>query len=357
MFLSRKYKIAWTLCAALLAVPFSPCLAFEVLYEDSPALDAFAFKKKTDLLLRNDAVLVDGAITSNPPGTTFYDRYLLGISRLQSNMVFNNKLALRIGLEAGTLIIRQKEQADPPLDNSGNAYLGRPLVDFTYQTASNLEIVLGAQAKYTSRYTETLETTDFKSTKTFAPVALLVPRAGLYKRLSGFGGGIFYEGKDQKKRTVITTAFDDSQLTADDTVYTPPVIGIAARFKAGPIPTELDFAAVQASEGGPKTSEGERVEEDHVRVRLSGNYPLSQGVEARMVLIHKTLSYADNAVMTLDSIPITTAHMKMIYGKDSLNATLGISYGYGFDVQSLPEFNAKYLLHTYGAHLTVSLQF
>ncbi len=67
-------------------------------------------------------------------------------------------------------------------------------------------------------------------------------------------------------------------------------------------------------------------------------------------LTHKTLSYADNAFVSLETIPMTTANLNVRWGKERSYMYGGLMYGRGDDTQSLPEFNQKFVVNAYGAN-------
>lgn len=331
--------------------------AFELYFENSPGIDALEFNKRSGIAVYGDAALIDGAITSSPPDSTYYDRSLMTQVRVVSNVAFTPKMGLRTQLTTGS-VIRKQEEAELPrtLTESTRLYLA-PAVDGTFVTATGLELVLGVRYQYTNKFKEVFYAGEYESETKYGAAGVMTPRAGIFKR-AGFGtGGLYFSGKGEAKRDVDAYAFDGTMNESEDVVFSPSVIGIVARFKVAGYNADAEFAAVQAGEGGNRTAEGKVVEEDHIRARLAGEYPFNSNTVLRVVAIHKTLSYSDSAVVTLDTIPMTTLHIKAMYNAQNMSATAGIVYGEGFDVQSLPEFNAKYLVKSYGATLAGVLQF
>ena len=338
--------------AALFIFLADQSFANETIVEYSVGLDAVDSRGKSEVIFNADGALLDGAVTSFPPDQTTFDRTAMGLSRIGFNARFTPTFSLRFIAESRYHLRRQYEEEQPRRIVEERWFEGRPSLDFTYYTVGGVELFGGVQARIHPAHKLTTDTVSFDSEVEYGEAYYAVPRAGLVKRTGYVTGSAYFESGRQKQRDVKKKASDGTEVNTADTVYSPTKIGILFRFDISSYTIDAEFVAIQAADFGPQTPEGERTLEDYTRFRLGAFIPYDKAIANFHVgVIHKTLSYADSSFMSLKTIPMTTAHLKVIQGSQDQHIYLGVIYGYARDTQSLPEFNAKYAIDAYGAKL------
>lgn len=334
------------------------CFGFETLDDYSPISEAADFEKKSDSFTTGDSALVDGQITSFPPDQTTYDRTLVSMLRPGFNVSIANKLAIRTILETRYYIRKQHEEEEPRRIIEEDWFDGRPSIDLTVFGTAGLEIFGGAQGWLLPKHEKTTISVNFEETSTYDEAYMVIGRGGLLKRSYYVTGGFYYEGGKTSSRTVTKEASDGTIVETTDDLYKPTEIGLFLRFEVSKFQMDAEFAAVQAGSGGPKTDTGESTLEDYSRLRVAAFIPWNKKeLNYYLSVIHKTLSYSDNVHMSLDTIPMTSAHFKIINGSFDRHFFVGLIYGYARDTQSIPEFNAKYRIDAYGGKLGFNYRF
>jgi hypothetical protein len=357
--LKRKFLSAGLALTLLCAINSSVATAYETLEYYSPISDAAEFNKDSGVRIQSDAALLDGAITSYPPDQTTFDRTLISIFRAISHYQISPRLALRPVFEGRHYIHKIHEESEPRRLTEDSRYEARPSVDLTFTTAAGIELFVGAEYWYLPEFERTTISTNFEETSEFDKASLVVTRGGLMRRGSHFLGGAFYQSGSESDRDVLKRASDGTIIETTQTIYSPIELGVFVRFAADSYVADVEFTAVQASEGGPRAAEsGDTMYDDHIRAKVGCLIPWDKNnLNFHLGAVHKTLSYSDNAFVSLETIPMTTAHFKIINGSANRHFYIGLSYGYGEDTQSLPEFNQKFLLNSYGAKAGVAVDF
>jgi hypothetical protein len=301
---------------------------------------------------------VDGAITSYPPNKTTFDRSLVSILRIIQNYPLSPRIGLRINLDTRYIIHKAHEEDEPRRLVEERIWEARPSIDFTFITVGGIELFGGAMYRYIPEYKRETTSVSFEETSSFGELGYAAPRAGLIKRGGSFVGGAYFQGTGSDERSVHKEASDGSVIETSQELYSPTEIGIYARFDISGYVADAEFDAVQASEGSPKSEDGTGMYEDYIRVKLGLLIPYQRNeLSFHTALTHRTLSYSDNAFMSLETIPLSSLHLKMIKGSADRHLFAGIIYAYGTDTQSLPEFNQKFVINSYGAKLGFNFRF
>src|SRR5690606_5413238 len=117
-------------------------------------------------------------------------------------------------------------------------------------------------------------------------------------------------------------------------VYIPSRVAVFGEFAAFSLLNEFELAFVQARGMGPRDENDQSIYTDHFEASLAGTYFLGSGLGAKLGVAHRTLSYANNAYVSLDTMPVTSVRALMILGDKDAHAHLGLLYGFGKDGQS-----------------------
>ena len=141
--------------------------------------------------------------------------------------------------------------------------------------------------------------------------------------------------------------------TGSEKIHYPTEIGIFGKTQVGSIPTDAEMVLINGSDGGSSSEDGKKMTADNFRLKVAGNYGLGGGGLIRGAFTHRTLSYSDQAFMTLENMPLTAFRLTWLAGNESDHFYLGGIYVFGQDTQSLPQFNAKYRLDVYAGTLGV----
>ncbi len=351
-------RIFLIVTVSLFLVASGNLFANETIDESSPTFDAMNYEGKTSFSTTADTVLLDGAVKVSPPGLITYDRTFANILRFTSNVSITPLVGTRVIVDSRYNIRKQYEAEEPRRMTQSEWFVGYPTVDMIFKPMPDLEVFAGIKGYYLPESIQTTESLTFTSKNKYGPAFLLIPRAGVIKHTPAASGGLFYALGREKERSLVKTASDGSRVETEETVYSPKQYGVFFRFKPWNYPTDTEVVLVKAGTTGPVSQAGEKVLEDYFRYRLGIFVPWERDkLNFQFVVIHKTLSYSKNAYVSLDSIPMTTAHFKIIQGSVDKHVYLGLIYGQGDDTQSLPEFNAKYKLRAYGAKLGFNYKF
>lgn len=328
------------LLGAVLCAPLAR--AFPAQDDQTAGTMAINFNKQNNAWSRLDLGVVDGKVTTSPPDAVKYDRRAETLGVLGAEGIFAKRFGARLNLK-GEISKRRQQEAEGPkatVDSVVKTY--RPSLDLTFITDKGLEIFGGQEMQIIPAYKETVASSNGESTTAFGDSSVASRRFGVVRRAGAWSGGFYYQMGAESERTVEQTAFDGSGAEAEDVVFIPSRIGVMGAFKA--ISTlwdfELDF--VQARGKGPKDDQGNTTYTDYFETHLGGLYFFGGSLGMKGSIFHKTLSYANNAFVTMETIPATSIKLLGVIGNDESNAFLGVIYAFGKDGQSLPEFNAEY---------------
>lgn len=327
-------------------------LAFPTQDDQSPGTLASGFKKRRAVWARSDVGVMDGIITTTPPDSKNYDRRIEVLANVGGEAMLSTRFAARLNVKADAVKRRvtSEDVHSPVLDETSVVY--HPAFDLTFITDKGLELFGGVEGHvYTSSNREE-SSANGKTKATFAPVNILARRFGVTRHAGSWNGGFYYVTGAEGERTVHTSVFDGSTSEAKDIVFVPSRFGIFGDFNAG-ARWDFDLAFLQARGKGSKDEKGVTAYADYFEAKFGGlvmfgNLGMKAGV------FHKTLSYANNAFVTLETIPMTSLKMLLLLGSADQHAFAGVIVGQGRDGQSLPEFNAKY--ESLGYAVTVGCQ-
>lgn len=180
------------------------------------------------------------------------------------------------------------------------------------------------------------------STITYEDTSLFAPRIGLVRRGGRWSGGFYYVQGKETSRSFSNKSSDGTSLSDVSYVHIPSEYGIVAELSLGPSVVMLDFANVQESEGGERTSTGHTVRDDYLRIFMSSFVPFSSAFGMKLGLGHKTLSYSSNAYASVDTIPMTTFKLLGVFGGNDHHAYTGLIFGYGKDGADITEYKARF---------------
>ncbi len=350
-----KFLSLISICFLWSSLGFSE--TFDALHDHSLGYDSVTPKSRGGVYIQSDAYLVDGKITTLPVNTVTYDRTAVNETRLSTNVPFSNRLSSNFSLFSKVNYQKIEGAVEPRKIDERKWIEAKGTLEFTVVTASRLELFVGATYLYIPAYETTSASLSVSTKTSVGKVGFPIPHFGVMKHSNSLEGGLFYIQGGQRDRTLRKTVSEsDDILIFSETVYEPTVVAAFAKLKAGSGSFFSEFAAVQASEGGPKTDNGDTELEDYQRLRLIYYAPLGWlGLKAG--LTHRTLSYADNRNVGIETMPMSALTLKLLGGGEFSNGFIGIIGAYGRDGQSLREFNAKYQVFAFGGSVGLNLTF
>lgn len=345
-------KLSWfrlIFSAGVLASAPAQAFNYEVLFEDTIGRDATTFGRVPGFQAVAKVVLLDGQIKTSGTDTTRYDRILMNYAKYMQQFAVGANANLRLSLPA--LISYEKVEGDKvPREVSDSTWFEtQPRLEFIYATANALDIVIGVDAYHVGSREIKTESASFTASDKYNAATGTYAHLAVVKHGGNFDGGFSFKTSMEKKRTVTkSTDIDDSNFEAEDRVYDPTTIAIFMQNRLSFGQVFGEFAAVEASGGGNRTPTGASVKEDYFRVQAAGIFPLrGKDLQLDTTLIYKSLSYADNRNVTMDTIPMLGLQIKILANL-GVPVFGGIILASGSDGQSIPEFNAKYKLFGYG---------
>lgn len=314
----------------------------------SPGIDALRFERRATLFTDFSCVLSDSSIESLEQTT--YDRRLISNFRAGTDFIATPKISLRPTIRARGTLRRAHTEEQPRKVDQEIYYEGLPSLDVTFITDGNLEAFVGTDYIYSPEHSLSSESSTINYTTTYGEVSMFAPRLGVIKRGSFGQGGFYYrEGASRHRPVSVEVDLDHSVQNSTEKVFSPTTIAVLMAFNWGASKILTEFNAVEASEGGPTKPNGDSVRDDYMVFRFgisSSVLAPDQIIDA--MIVHRTLSYARSEDIDLDSMPMSTLHLKLLLGKESNHLSLGLIYGYGRDRQSVPSFNADYKTLQYG---------
>lgn len=322
---------------------------WDVLVQKSIGRDAVDSSSNGLFTTYADTILVDGRITSLPTHARTYERSLVNYTDFNGIIPLHPRAKLRLDLLTKFTMRNSEGSEEPRKITRENWTEAFPKVEAIILTQNNLELFFGGTYWVHSKVERRTETSTVETVTVYSDAAILVPHVGILKRAGGVEGGFYYKLRGERGRSIkkVTTQ-DDIELNFSDVIYDPTTIALFFQTAIGPSKLFTEFASVQGSDGGNKTETGEYLLEDYLRVKANLTLPLKTEYGLRLSIAHKTLSYADNRNVSLSTIPMTSASLQLTTGKESAYTYVGLIYAYGKDGQSLPEFNADYLVQAYG---------
>jgi|GEM_PF-2965125 len=331
---------------------------YEVLFEDTIGRDAIMFGKQPGFVGTVKTILLDGKVKTSGTDTTRYDRIFMNYAKVMQQIAIGPNAALRGSLPI--LINYQKQEGDQiPREVSESTWLEtKPKIEFIYATQNALDIVLGVNAYSIQSREVEKESAFFTAKDDFEAAVMTYAHLAVVKHSGNFDGGFYYKSSAEKKRNVTkSTSIDASSFTVEDRVYDPTTVAIFMQSRQSFGQLFGEFAAVEASGGGNRTDRGATVKEDYFRVQMAGFFPLKgKDLQLESTLIYKSLAYADNRNVTMETIPMLGLQMKLHFniGVPLFAGILGVR---GSDGQSIPEFNAEYKLFGIGAVIGIQTNF
>lgn len=335
----------WLVLAAALLAPHA--VAFPAEDDQSPGTMAIHFNKQTNVWSRLDFGVLDGKVTTSPPDTTKYDRRAESLGILGAETLVGQRFGVRFNVKGEISKRRQQEASGPTATVDSTVKTFKPSVDLTFITDKGLELFGGVESQIVPGYTESVNSTSGESTTKFASSTVASKRFGVVRRTSAWAGGFYYQMGAEETRTVTQTAFDGSGAEVDDVVFIPSKIGVMGNFQALSALWDFEFDFIQARGKGPKDDQGNTTYTDYFEAHFGSLFFFGSGIGMNTSVFHKTLSYANNAFVTIETIPVTSVKLLGVLGDAQNNAFLGIIGAYGKDGQSLPEFNATYQVQAY----------
>jgi hypothetical protein len=343
----QRYWSRVLLCASLLASGSAQAFTYEVLFEDTIGRDAVILGRTPGFQAVAKSTLLDGSVKTSGTDTRSYDRILINYAKYMQQFSIGANASLRLTLPV--LVSYRKEEGEqvPSIVTESTWFETKPKIEFVYATQNALDLVLGVDGYYVSPFKAKSESAFFTATDKFDEASTTYGHLAVVKHGGNFDGGFVFKTAAEKKRNVTkSTNIDESRFVVEDRIYDPTTISIFMRTRLSLGLVYGEFAAIEASGGGNRTDRGATVKEDYFRVQFAGFFPLGPfGFES--TLIYKSLSYADNRNVTMDTIPMLSLQLKlsMNIGIPVFAGLVGVS---GTDGQSIPEFNAKYKLFGIG---------
>lgn len=357
--LGQARWIKWMLSAGFLASGSARAFTYEVLYEDSIGRDAVTLGRQPGLFAASKLVLLDGQVKTSGTETTSYDRIVLNYIKIMSQLSLGPNAALRLAMPAEITYEKQEGEQIPREVSQATWLETKPKIEFTYATQNALDIVLGLDVYYISAHNVKTESANFTATDSYQGAVTTMGHVAIVKHGPSFDGGFYYKGSAEKIRKVTkSTSIDDSTFVVEDRVYDPAAVAIFMQTKQSFGQIFGEFAALEASGGGNRTEKGATVKEDYFRVQVAGMFPVmgSKDTQIESSLIYKSLSYADNRNITMDTIPMFGFQLKLLMNP-GVPLFAGIMAVKGSDGQSIPEFNATYKLFGIGAVAGIQMNF
>ncbi|MFW7381706.1 MAG: hypothetical protein ACOH5I_23055 [Oligoflexus sp.] len=333
---------------------------FDVLRFRSPGFQAVEFEKKTELQLDAYGILVDGEIHSQSTESITYDRTLVTVLDLHAAFPVSSQLFLRPSVSVNPNMQKIEGKTAPRSITEKTWLEFEAAFEMTFLAQNSLELFLGIHHKTIPAHHSETETSDIKMKDEIASGAINYPVLGVVKRSGAFEGGFYFISGQDKARTVTKkNDFDGSEFRFDDHIYQPTSIAVFARGGLAGVKAYGEFTAVQAGDGGNKTDDGYSVEEDYIRFLFAGTYPLRFGSGIDLVggLNYKSLSYADNRNVTIQTMPMLGMNLGLRLKQELFPIEVSVIYVNGRDGQSIDEFNASYRVQGLGLRANIGLVF
>ncbi|MFK7826816.1 MAG: hypothetical protein AB8G05_21920 [Oligoflexales bacterium] len=316
---------------------------FSIQDDHTPGTGAIKFKKQSHFWMRFDAGGVDTRTKTSPPDSIYLDRRLESFLMVGGESTLSSgKMGLRFNFKNSVLKQKGEEEKPPKSPKSHEKIESKPAFDFTYVNHKGLELFAGVMMRLINSEKSKIKSTVASSTITYEDVSLFAPRIGLVRRGGQWSGGFYYVQGKEASRSFSNKSSDGTSLSDISYVNIPSEYGIVAEFGLGNSTFMFDFANVQESEGGERTSTGHTVRDDYLRIFISSFLPIGSNLGLNFGLGHKTLSYSSNAYAGVDTIPLTTLKLLGVYGSNEQQVYAGLLFGYGKDGADITEYKARF---------------
>lgn len=339
---------SWIL--GILASSSAQAFTYEVLFDETLSRDAATLGRSTYFASSFKSVLLDGKVENTGTDAVTYDRLLINSLRVLQQFSMTPNLGMRLLLPVTGTFEKQESRDEPKNISEATWGEAKPRVEIIYATQNALDFVLGLNFHFINAYTQKTDTPNFTASDHYAPLSMNYFHLALVKHAPTFDGGFSYQGKAERGRKLTkSTSLGEDPLELEDRVYTPTTIAIFANVKQSFGNLYGEFAAIEASGGGNRTEDNVGVREDYFRIQFTGLFPLGgKDLQLESSLLYKSLSYASNTNVTLDTIPMLGLHLKLHFqlGLPMFAGLIGVR---GSDGQSLQEFNANYRIVGIGA--------
>lgn len=348
----RSVKHYFLFSVAVCIAPLSALPAAQAFpLEDDQTVGTMAvnFRRQSNIWSQWDLGFVDAQVKSSPPDAVKFDRRLESLAIIGGEAGIAKRWGLRVNVKAEYSRRKEAEQDAPRAVVESTRKTYTPSVDATFVTDKGLELFAGVAAQQTQPYTETVTSSAASSQTAFDRSLLLARRFGVVRRSAAWTGGFYYVLGVEKDRGFRQSASDGSELRGQETVFIPSRMGVFGQFGVMGSTCDLELNFVQARGMGPSDSRGVTVYTDYFEARASSYVEFGSGIGLKLGGAYKTLSYASNAFVSLDTMPVESVRLLMIFGKLEAHAFAGVIGSYGKDGQSLPELNAQYKLTAFAA--------
>lgn len=349
-------SIAWGTFISWMAAGSAQAFTYEVLFDRTLAYDAVTLGRGARFDASAQSVLLDGRVKTAGTEAVTYDRLLINSLRVGQQFALSPNASARLTLPVVGTFEKQEGEQIPRKISEATWLEAKPRMEFIFATQNSLDLILGLNFYTISAYDVESKTENFKAKDHFGALNLSYPHLVVVKRGGRFDGGFSFQLDAERGRTVSkSTTLDESRLSFEDKVYSPTTIAIFTSLHQSFGDLYGEFAAIEASSGGNRIDNNIAIKEDYFRVQLGGMFPLlGKNLQLESNFLYKSLSYADNRNVTLDTIPSMALHLKLHvdYGIPLFAGIVGVR---GTDGQSLQEFNADYRIIGFGGVAGVSL--
>ena len=294
--------------------------------------------------------LLDGSKVFPDTDTTQYQRTVLNSLEVDGGYQFGSGNLIRYGSQIRGFYRSDYGKSSPRKVAREQWFAVKPRADFVFKTANSALAFLGVVYHYYSERERKAETVDFKSTWTYPATKQFQPYLGLVKKAAKFDGGFYYYlGVEQNRTMIKSNSADPTTVSEPDIVHEPSLVGLFLHWKGQGYRLFGEFQSVESGEGGVRNDAGKTVYEDYNKIRFDVILPEQiMGLSLIVGGSYKSLSYADNLNVAMESIPIRIFRTKIATTFDGISYHGQIVYGQGKDGQSIPEMNADYDLNVYG---------
>ena len=337
-------KISFTFLLLCSVIFSQQGLASEVLV-DMPSVGMEALPAPSSYVLGSgDLGFEDGKIDTKSTGSVQTDQKYVGGFNAAASYLFVPQFSARLNLRGKYTDRLVQDQADSTTQATSKyaQVFGNLAGHLT--TSNGFEVFGGLKAAVQPKYTRTKKLPAFTSTTAYSSSQLYSPFAGIIKRSGPWSAGFFYELGSEKQRHLVRKT-QDYQDESDQYQTLPSTLGGMARFSlGGNFEMNLELALVMLGDSDEKSTEtSDTLNKDYYRAHLSVLYPLvASSLNLYVGFTHRTLSYADQALMSLDNIPTTLAEIRLESLKDKTKLYMALLFTFAEDTQSLPELNATY---------------
>lgn len=213
----------------------------------------------------------------------------------------------------------------------------------------NEGILAGAGATWLMRpaATETFEFAGQSALKKYSPYSFWTPEFSVSKDAGGWSAGLGWRPRASKQRELIREGSGETTSVIEDVVLDELwSAGIVTQL-AGNRSLKLDFNlnGTNASQVSSRNSaEGATDEPATRRYEVSFVFGFSDTGSHKLSLggAYQSIGYTDQGNVMPQTIPLWSALVRDEFKHSELNLFVDLLFGYGTDMQSLPDLNANY---------------